>query len=99
MPNGASNLGTIFMPIDGLIDIEAETRRLTDQLNKTTSELTRINRKLDNIDFVQKAPKKVIELQKTRKQEFLDKCKKLRQLLTVLSSEKKTSPDTTLVSE
>lgn len=86
LPNGVSKLGTIFMPITGLIDIEVEIKKLTEQLNKTTSDLAGVNRKLENIAFVQKAPQPVVELQKTRKQEFLDKCEKLRRLIAVLSN-------------
>ncbi|MFN2351609.1 MAG: valine--tRNA ligase [Kiritimatiellia bacterium] len=84
MPHGITRLGTIFMPIEGVLDGQAERKRLEDQLKKLTNDLASVNRKLDNIDFVRKAPARVIEQQKTRKQELLERCGKLQRLIAVL---------------
>jgi valyl-tRNA synthetase len=84
MPHGSGRLGTIFMPIEGLIDAAAERARLGAQLEAVTRDLGAVNRKLDNIAFVQKAPPKVVEQQRSRKQELLEKGEKLRRLLDVL---------------
>lgn len=85
MPNSLSKLGAIFMPIEGVIDRDAESRRLTEQLGKATAGLTGVNKKLNNAAFVQKAPADVIALQKTRQQDLLVKRDKLKRLLSVLS--------------
>jgi valyl-tRNA synthetase len=84
MPNGLSQLGALYMPIEGVIDVAAESRRLADQLEKATGDLAGVNKKLNNSAFVQKAPPDVIALQQTRRQEMTEKCEKLRRLLTIL---------------
>ncbi len=85
LPHGISKLGAIFMPIEGVLDAEAESRRLTGQLEKATADLAGVNKKLNNIAFVEKAPAEVIALQKARQQELLERCEKFRRLLAVLA--------------
>lgn len=85
MPHGSSRLGAIFMPIEGVIDPSVELAKLRAQLDGVTRDLGTVNRKLDNIAFVSKAPAKVVEQQRTRKQELLEKSEKLRRLMDVLS--------------
>lgn len=85
MPSGISRLGTIFMPVDGVIDLPQERERLADQIGKTSKEMAAVNRKLENLDFVRKAPKNIVEQQRERKQELLEKIDKLRRMLAVLT--------------
>ncbi len=92
LPSGANKMGAIFMPMAGVVDIEAEKKRLADQLGKAANDLAAVNRKLGNIDFVEKAPKHVVELQATRKKDLLAKCEKLKRLLAVLTG-KDAAPD------
>ena len=89
MINGISKLGTIFIPIEGLIDVQAEVQRLNGQLTKASGDLTFVTRKLESVEFVQRAPPEVIEQQRSRKQELQDKCAKLCRLIAVLSEEGK----------
>ncbi|MBN2301245.1 MAG: valine--tRNA ligase [Lentisphaerae bacterium] len=86
MPSGLSKLGTIYMPLEGLIDIGEETKRLTSRLEKVIGGLERINMKLANVDFMSKAPKHVVEQQNEKKQELLDERRKLQQLLDTLKT-------------
>ncbi len=85
MPNGISRLGAVFMPVEGVIDIPAERQRLADQLDKAGGDLAAVNRKLDNLEFVRKAPRAVVEQQRSRKQELLEKTDKLKRMLAVLT--------------
>jgi len=85
MINGISKLGTIFIPIEGVIDVGAEVRRLEAQLAKAAGELAAVARKLDNVGFVQKAPPEVVAQQQERKQQLHEKCDKLRRLMAVLA--------------
>ncbi len=87
MPNGLSRLGNLYMPIEGVIDVAAESRHLTEQLAKATASLVGIDKKLGNAAFVQKAPPDVIALQKIRHQEMLEKCEKYRRLLDILTGQ------------
>ncbi len=87
LPGGSNKMGAIFMPVAGVVDVEAEKKRLADQLGKAANDLAAVNRKLGNIDFMEKAPKHVVELQVTRKKDLLEKCEKLKRLLAVLAGE------------
>jgi len=61
----------IFIPLDDLLDYDAEYERLTKEKSKLTSEVERIDSKLSNAGFVSKAPEKVVSEEK----EKLTKCK------------------------
>ena len=51
----------IFIPLEGLIDIDSETNRLKKQLAETEKTVLALKKKLSNKEFTQKAPKEVIE--------------------------------------
>ncbi len=67
----------IFLDIEGIIDIEEEKKRLEKEMNKVKKELDRIERKLQNEDFLAKAPQHVVEKEKKKRDEFIEKLKKL----------------------
>ena len=77
------------MPLEGLLDIENELKRLKGQLAKIEEDLERVTRKLDNIAFVSKAPVEVVDQQKERKRELLEKQDKLAKLIEVLAEQSK----------
>ena len=60
----------LMIPTDGLIDIEAEKNRLSKELENITNEIEKINKRLNNPSFIEKAPPKVIEDVKTKKTVF-----------------------------
>ncbi|MEI6971103.1 MAG: valine--tRNA ligase [bacterium] len=72
MPSGVNKLGTIFMPLDGLIDVQAETARLTRQREKVEAELAKVDAKLANQAFMSKAPKDVVAQLQQRRSEVLE---------------------------
>ncbi|MCK5528833.1 MAG: valine--tRNA ligase [Kiritimatiellae bacterium] len=84
MPSGLCNLGALYMPLEGLIDIEAETKRLAGQLEKLSQDVQRVNGKLNNHAFVSKAPSHVIDRQVALKNEILEKIQKLETLIETL---------------
>ena len=85
MSSAVSKLGTVYMPLAGLVDMEAETLRLQTQLQKIEGDLARIAAKLQNEAFVNKAPKSVVDQQKTRKRELLEKNEKIKRQLATLA--------------
>ncbi len=85
MPSGLSQLGAIYMPLEGLVDIESELARLSGQLEKVIGDLERTNRKLDNESFVSKAPTHVVEQQRVRRRELVEKKEKFERLVATLS--------------
>ncbi len=62
----------IFIPLKNVIDIEAEVKRLEHKLAKIEKELILINKKLNNADFIEKAPKEVINREKEKMEELAD---------------------------
>ncbi|MDQ7031243.1 MAG: valine--tRNA ligase [Desulfonauticus sp.] len=69
-----------FVPLKGVVDIEAELSRLTKELNKLNKELEIVNKKLANESFLKKAPSQVVDKEKAKKQELEDKKIKLEKL-------------------
>lgn len=60
----------IFIPLGELIDISKEIERLEKELSNLQDELDRVNGKLSNERFVSKAPTKVVEEEKTKKEKY-----------------------------
>ena len=56
----------ILIPLAGLIDTEAETARLTREIDKQTRELGRSEQKLANANFVDRAPAAVVDRERAR---------------------------------
>jgi valyl-tRNA synthetase len=70
---------TMYLPMKGLIDFEAEKARLSKELAKAEADLGRVQAKLGNESFVAKAPADVIEKEKAKLEEFSSVCEKLRE--------------------
>lgn len=87
MPSGLSQLGAIYMPLGGLVDVDAELQRLTGQIDKVGGDLKGVNKKLDNMNFVSRAPAHVVEQQKSRKKDLLEKHEKLQKLIDTLAEQ------------
>ena len=56
----ATALGELFLPLEGLIDFDAERTRLEKELAKITAEIDTVTQKLANPSFAQKVPPKVL---------------------------------------
>jgi len=72
----------IFVPLKGLIDIEGEKRRLKKDLDKVERELSLLEKKLSNPNFIKKAPTEVVEKVKGEEGEFRERQEKLLTRLT-----------------
>ncbi len=55
-----------FIPISGTIDIEAEIKKLTEELQYTRGFLQSVQKKLSNERFVSNAPEKVVAMEKKK---------------------------------
>ncbi len=66
-----------FIPLAGLIDVEAEKQRLTKEINRLQSLLKTISAKLLNQDFLAKAPKEVVSHEKMKERFNREQLKKL----------------------
>jgi len=65
----------IYIPLKGLIDIKKEKERLKRELGKLDLELERIKKKFQNKKFVKNAKPEVIEKERNKEAEYLDKKK------------------------
>ena len=74
----------IFMPLKGLIDIDKEIARLQKELAALEKELIRVNGKLSNKGFLDKAPADVIEKEKAKQDGFMEKKSALEERLKSL---------------
>ncbi len=69
----------IHIPLAGLIDKEAELNRLTKQVSKLSKELEKYRNKLDNPNYLKKAPAKIVEKERERLTQSEATLKKLKQ--------------------
>jgi valyl-tRNA synthetase len=83
-PSALTPLGTIFLPLDGLIDIEAERARIGKELAKTESELEKVTMKLADENFTSKVPQKVLDEHQQRKTDWQEKLAKLKEMMAAL---------------
>jgi valyl-tRNA synthetase len=89
-PQSAAFVGPqleIFVPLAGLIDVEAERERLRKEMARAEQELTGLRRKLDNPNFVAKAPADVVEKDRARVEELEARRAKLQDNLNRIAPE------------
>jgi valyl-tRNA synthetase len=63
----------IFLPLEGLIDFDKEIARLEKELDKWNKEVERVQKKLQNQGFIAKAPEAVVDEEKKKEQDYLEK--------------------------
>ncbi len=86
MPSVITPLGTLFMSLKGHVDVEAEKKRLAGQLAKTEQDLEAVGKRLDNVNFVSRAPAEVVEQVRARKRELQEKRDKLGKLIDAMGA-------------
>jgi len=74
----------IFVPLGELIDIEKERKRLKRRLGKLSQELTTVEAKLGNENFLARAPAQVVQSQARRRDALSLEVEKLRASLETL---------------
>jgi valyl-tRNA synthetase len=76
----------LALPLAGIIDIGAESKRLKREIDKVGSEIRQLDAKLSNEKFVSRAPEHVVEEQRERKVEAEAIAAKLEQALKRLEA-------------
>jgi len=70
MPKGSAQTvideATVVLPLAGAIDIGVERARLAKERDKAMGEARKVTQKLDNADFVKRAPEEVVEENRDR---------------------------------
>ena len=86
MPSVITPLGTLFLSLEGHVDVAAEKKRLAEQLQKTEQELLATSKRLENENFVGRAPPEVVEQVRARKRELQEKRDKLGKLIEAMAA-------------
>ncbi len=69
----------VFVPLSGLVDIAQELSRLYKEKEKTERELSRVETRLNNPQFLAKAPTEVVEKEKARARELQEKLQRIQE--------------------
>jgi valyl-tRNA synthetase len=77
---------TLALPLAGIIDVAAESKRLKREIDKVGSEIRQLDAKLANEKFVSRAPEHVVEEQRERKADAEATAAKLEQALKRLEA-------------
>ncbi len=83
-PTALTPLGELFLPLEGLVDVEAERSRIGKELEKMEKEIAKSHAKLGNASFVDRAPAAVVEQERARLAEWESKKAQLEQMLAAL---------------
>ncbi|MFC4078398.1 valine--tRNA ligase [Salinithrix halophila] len=74
----------LFLPLEGLIDIEQTITRLETEKKKLDKEVERVEKKLSNPGFVAKAPSHVVDEERKKGEEYREKRTKVENRLQEL---------------
>ncbi|MDO4689739.1 MAG: valine--tRNA ligase [Fusobacterium sp.] len=76
-----SGASSVYMILTGLLNNEAEIKKINEQLAKLEKDLEPVNRKLSDDKFTSKAPQHIIDRELRIKKEYQDKIEKLKENL------------------
>ncbi len=77
----------VYVPLSGLMDVEKECKRVARELAKKEKAVGGVNAKLQNQEFLAKAPKEVVARDEARKEELMRQIQELRELADSLAAE------------
>jgi len=78
------SLAEIYVPLEGIIDVEKEIQRLQKELKAAESDLQKAENKLNNQKFLSKAPPEVIEKERSKAGEAINRKEGILQRLHLL---------------
>ncbi|MDZ7625656.1 MAG: class I tRNA ligase family protein [Ignavibacteriaceae bacterium] len=70
----------IYIPLEGLIDLDVERQRLQKEITRLEGSLAGIEKKLSNEKFVSGAPAEVVEKERTKQRDWQDNLRKLKEI-------------------
>ena len=74
----------IFIPLDGIIDFDIEKDRLQKRINELKIHLVNVKKKLENKDFLNRAPENVIRHEKEKKENMILELDKITKNLEMI---------------
>jgi len=75
----------VYMPLEDVVDIDSEKKRLSGELEKLNSQCESIEKRLGNGEFLEKAPDEVIVRERERLYEMSDRRKRIAGILEDLN--------------
>jgi valyl-tRNA synthetase len=84
-PASVTDVGEVYMPMEGLIDVEAERARLSKEIQRIQVEVKKCEGKLGNASFVDRAPAEVVEQEKARLEDWKNKLVQLADMLSAMA--------------
>ena len=87
-PNGTpsvlTDIGTVHLPLEGLVDLEAEKTRIRAEIAKVEAEIAKVNAKLADPNFTGKVPAAVLDDHRGRLAKWTEKLSVLNTTLQTL---------------
>ncbi len=80
------NGATVALPLEGVVDLPAEAARLTKDIAKLEGEISKMDAKLGNAEFVKKAPEEVVDELRERREDAAASAAKLSAALAQIRS-------------
>jgi valyl-tRNA synthetase len=78
-------IGVIFLPLEGVIDVATERKRLESEMLKVQAEMAKVENKLASASFVQNAPAEVVSDHRWRLEDWSARLQVLREARDALS--------------
>lgn len=75
----------VYLPLEGLVDIQEEITRLQKELDKWNSEIKRARGKLNNSQFVENAPEAVVQAERDKEQEYKNRYESVQEQIRKLN--------------
>ncbi|MCW8811879.1 MAG: valine--tRNA ligase, partial [Ignavibacteriaceae bacterium] len=75
----------IYVPLEGLIDLDVERQRLKKEITRLEGSLAGIEKKLSNEKFVNGAPANVVEKERAKQRDWQENLRKLKEILESLN--------------
>ncbi|HEY6438167.1 MAG TPA: class I tRNA ligase family protein, partial [Ignavibacteriaceae bacterium] len=75
----------IYIPLEGLIDLDVERQRLQKEITRLEGSLAGIEKKLSNEKFISGAPADVVEKERTKQRDWQENLRKLKEILENLN--------------
>ncbi|TYP57669.1 valine--tRNA ligase [Thermosediminibacter litoriperuensis] len=75
----------IFIPMEGLVDLDAEIARLQKEKASLEKEISTVRKKLTNHGFLSKAPREVVEKERQKERDYIEMLKRVEERLKALT--------------
>ncbi len=77
----------LFLPFEGVVDLERERERLRTEIERVTSLLQGTTRELDNASFVERAPAEVVDREREKARSQTERLASLREKLALFEGQ------------